>query len=64
MYNENRPILKFDASSREQRVLMSISKCQCWYLNNLEASHVDITLDGCTYPGQKQAQFNLSKKNI
>ncbi len=29
---------------------------------NGEASHVNLTLDGCTYPSQKLVQFNLSKK--
>jgi hypothetical protein len=30
---------------------------------SLEASQINITLDGCTYPGQKLAQFILSEKN-
>ncbi len=29
---------------------------------SLEESQINITLDGCTYPGQKLAQFILSKK--
>ncbi len=33
-------------------------------LNNGEASYVNITLDGCTNPGEKLVLFIISEKHI